>query len=194
MAIELPVLPFDKSDLVPHISEETIDFHYGKHHKTYVDKLNLLIEGTEFANMDLEEIIKKSEGGVFNNAAQVWNHNFYWECLCKATTDKKISPDLMEEINKTFGSFDGFVEEFTKSAVTLFGSGWVWLIKDSDGLSIVQTSNADTPMRSGKKPILTCDMWEHAYYIDYRNVRPEYMKNFWELVNWEFISKNFSML
>lgn len=187
---ELPKLPFEKVALEPHISAETIDFHYGKHHNAYVTNLNNLIKGTPFENATLEEIIMKSEGGVFNNAAQVWNHTFYWNSL----TPKKTQPTgaLLEAINRNFESLDAFKEQFTKAAATLFGSGWAWLVKTADGkLKITQTSNADTPMRHGEVALLTCDVWEHAYYVDYRNARPKYIESYWEIVNWDAVMERF---
>ncbi|WP_455203816.1 superoxide dismutase [Fe] [Kaarinaea lacus] len=190
MAHELPALPYAKDALQPHISAETIDFHYGKHHQTYVTNLNNLIKGTEFENASLEDIIKKSSGGLFNNAAQVWNHTFYWNCL-SPNGGGEPSGALADAINSAFGSFADFKEKFTTSAVTNFGSGWTWLVKNSDGaLEIVNTSNAATPMTDGKTALLTCDVWEHAYYIDYRNARPKYMEAFWSLVNWDFAAGN----
>lgn len=189
MAFELPALPYAKDALQPHISAETLDYHYGKHHNAYVTKLNAAIEGTEMANMSLEEIIKTSSGGIFNNAAQVWNHTFYWNCL----TPNKTQPGakLSALLDQTFGSFDDFKQQFTDASATLFGSGWSWLVKDTDGsLKIVQTANAGCPLTDGQTPLLTCDVWEHAYYIDYRNARPDYLKNFWELVNWDFVEGN----
>ncbi len=190
MEHKLPDLPYDKNALEPHISAETLDFHHGKHHNTYVTNLNNLIKGTEFADMSLEDIVKKSSGGMFNNAAQVWNHTFYWNCL-SPNGGGAPSGALADAINSTFGSFDKFKEEFTNKTVTLFGSGWAWLVKNGDGsLAIVQTSNAGNPMTDGATPIMTCDIWEHAYYIDYRNARPKYMEAFWNLVNWDFIAGN----
>ncbi|MEJ2515319.1 MAG: Fe-Mn family superoxide dismutase [Gammaproteobacteria bacterium] len=192
MAHTLPDLPYPKDGLEPHISAETLEYHYGKHHKTYVDKLNCLIEGGEFADASLEDIIRKSSGGVFNNAAQVWNHTFYWHCLSPSGGGQP-SGDLAQAIDKAFGSFDAFKTSFTDKATTLFGSGWAWLVKKPDGsLEIVQTSNADTPLRSADTPLMTCDVWEHAYYIDYRNARPKYLEAFWNLVNWDFVAKNFA--
>ena len=190
MAIELPPLPWARDALEPHISAETIDYHYGKHHQAYVTNLNNLIKGTEFENMPLEEIIKKSSGGVFNNSAQVWNHTFFWNCLSpqggNAPTGK-----VADAINAKWGSFDAFKEAFTKSAVGTVGSGWTWLVSKGDGVvDIVNTSNAGTPLTTADKPLLTCDVWEHAYYIDYRNARPKFLENFWNLVNWEFANKN----
>ncbi|OQY55685.1 MAG: superoxide dismutase [Fe] [Candidatus Parabeggiatoa sp. nov. 2] len=187
----LPALPYELNALEPHISKETLEFHYGKHHQTYVTNLNNLIKGTEFADMSLEDIVKKSSGGIFNNAAQIWNHTFYWNCL-SPNGGGQPSGALADAINSTFGSFDKFKEEFTKTAVTTFGSGWGWLVKNADGsLALVSTSNAGTPMTSGQTALLTCDVWEHAYYIDYRNARPKYVGAFWNLVNWDFVAKNF---
>lgn len=193
MAIELPALPYEKTALEPHISAETIDFHYGKHHNTYVVKLNGLIEGTEFAGKALEDIVKTSTGGVFNNAAQIWNHTFYWHCL-SPNGGGQPTGELLAAIESAFSSFDEFKAKFTDSAVNNFGSGWTWLVKKSDGtLDIVNTSNAATPLTDeGVTPLLTVDVWEHAYYIDYRNVRPNYLEGFWALVNWDFAAKNFA--
>ncbi|SDK69974.1 superoxide dismutase [Fe] [Microbulbifer yueqingensis] len=193
MAHVLPELPYAKDALEPHISQETLEYHYGKHHQTYVDKLNGLLEGTPDADKSLEEVIKSSSGGLFNNAAQVWNHTFYWNCL-SPNGGGEPSGAVAEAINKAFGSFDKFKEEFTNSAVNNFGSGWTWLVKKGDGsVAIVNTSNAGTPLtEADQTPLLTCDVWEHAYYIDYRNARPKYMEGFWKLVNWEFVNKNFS--
>ena len=185
MAFELPSLPYDQNALEPHISAETLSFHYGKHHQTYVTNLNNLVPGTEFENLSLEEIIMKAPaGGVFNNAAQVWNHTFYWNSM---SPDGGGQPDgaLGDAINAAFGSFDAFKEKFSTSAATNFGSGWTWLVKSAGGgVEIVNTSNAGTPLTDGKKPLLTCDVWEHAYYIDYRNARPNYLAAWWNLVNW----------
>ena len=192
MAFQLPELPFERDALEPHISKETLDYHYGKHHNTYVVKLNGLVEGTEQENKSLEEIIKTSEGGIFNNAAQVWNHTFYWHCL-SPNGGGKPTGELADAIDQTFGSFDDFVTKFSDMAVNNFGSSWTWLVKNSDdSLEIVNTSNAGTPMTNGQKALLTCDLWEHAYYIDYRNVRPDYLKAFWALANWEFVADNFA--
>ncbi|WP_308368167.1 MULTISPECIES: superoxide dismutase [Fe] [unclassified Microbulbifer] len=193
MAFELPELPYAKNALEPHISEETLEYHYGKHHKTYVDKLNGLLEGTAEADKSLEEVIKSSSGGVFNNAAQVWNHTFYWNCLSPNGGGEPTGA-VAEAINAAFGSFDKFKEEFSTSAVNNFGSGWTWLVKKSDGsVAIVNTSNAGTPLtESDQKALLTCDVWEHAYYIDYRNLRPKYLEAFWSLVNWDFVNQNFA--
>ena len=191
MSFELPALPYAKDALAPHISAETIEYHYGKHHQTYVTNLNNLVPGTEFEGLSLEEIVKKSSGGVFNNAAQVWNHTFYWNCL-SPNGGGEPTGGLANAIERTFGSFEKFKEEFTKCAVTTFGSGWAWLVKnDKGGLELVSTSNAGCPLTDGKTPILTCDVWEHAYYIDFRNLRPKYLEAFWALVNWEFASANY---
>ncbi len=192
MTHTLPALPYEKDALEPHISAETLEFHYGKHHQTYVTNLNNLIPGTEFENLSLEEIVKKSTGGIFNNAAQVWNHTFFWNCLSPNGGGKPTGA-LAEAIDKSFGSFDAFKEEFTKTAVTTFGSGWAWLVKNSDGsLALASTSNAATPLTTDQTPLLTCDVWEHAYYIDYRNARPKFVEAFWNIVNWDFVEKNFS--
>lgn len=193
MAYELPPLPFEKGALAPHISEETLEYHYGKHHKTYVDKLNGLVPGTEFEGKSLEEVVKTSTGGIFNNSAQVWNHTFFWNCL-SPNGGGEPAGDIADAINKAFGSFDKFKEEFTNSAIANFGSSWTWLVKKADGnVAIVNTSNAGTPLTdSSVTPLLTVDLWEHAYYIDYRNARPKYMEAFWALVNWDFAEKNFA--
>lgn len=191
MTIELPALPYGMDALEPHISLETMEYHYGKHHQTYVTKLNGLIPGTEFEGKDLETIIKTSNGGIFNNAAQIWNHTFYWNGFTQNST-KKPGWELLTKIEEDFGSFDKFVEIFTASCVNNFGSGWTWLVKTPAGkLDIVNTSNAATPLTTENTPLLTCDVWEHAYYIDYRNVRPNYLKAYWELVNWDYVSENF---
>ena len=188
----LPPLPYAVNALEPVISAETIDYHYGKHHQAYVTNLNNLIPGTEFASATLEEIILKSDGGVFNNAAQVWNHTFYWNGLSPQGGGEPRG-NLAKAIDAEFGSFEGFKEAFNKSAVGNFGSGWTWLVKNSDGLlQIINTSNAANPMRDGLKPLLTIDVWEHAYYIDYRNARPKYLKEIWSLVNWDFVANNFA--
>lgn len=192
MTFELPALPYANDALVPHISPETIEFHYGKHHQTYVTNLNNLVPGTEFDGLSLEDIVKKSSGGIFNNAAQVWNHTFYWNCLSPNGGGEPVGA-LADAINSAFGSFENFKTEFTKCAVTTFGSGWAWLVKNADGsLALVSTSNAGCPLTAGQTPILTCDVWEHAYYIDFRNLRPKYLEAFWALVNWEFASANFA--
>lgn len=190
MAFELPALPYAKDALAPHISEETLDYHYGKHHNTYVVNLNGLIEGNEYADMSLEDIILKSSGPVFNNAAQVWNHTFYWNCL-SPNGGGEPSGALADAINAKFGSFDQFKEAFTADCVGNFGSGWTWLVKNAAGdLEIVKTSNAGCPLTDGVTPLMTCDVWEHAYYIDYRNARPAYVTAFWNLVNWDFVASN----
>ncbi|HEX7506356.1 MAG TPA: Fe-Mn family superoxide dismutase [Polyangia bacterium] len=190
MEHKLPELPYAKTALAPHISAETLEYHYGKHHATYVANLNKLIAGTEFAESSLEDIVKKATGGLFNNAAQVWNHSFYWNCLSPKGGGEP-SGALADAIAKNFTSFSAFKEKLTAAAVTQFGSGWAWLVKNSDGsLAIEQTSNAATPLKDGKKPLLTVDVWEHAYYIDYRNARPAYLEAYWKLVNWEFAAAN----
>lgn len=191
MAIELPPLPYAQDALEPHISKETLEFHYGKHHNTYVVKLNGLIEGTADASKSLEEIVRSSSGGIFNNAAQVWNHTFYWHCL-SPNGGGEPSGALATAIASNFGSFAEFKTKFTDSAVNNFGSGWTWLVQKADGgLAIVNTSNAATPLtEAGVTPLLTVDVWEHAYYIDYRNLRPKYMEAFWALVNWDFVEGN----
>ena len=188
----LPQLPYSLDALAPHISKETLEYHYGKHHQTYVTNLNNIIKGTEFENASLEEITKKSSGGVFNNAAQVWNHSFYWNCLSPQGGGEPTGA-LKQAIDTKFGSFEEFKKQFTATCVGTFGSGWGWLVKTPTGeLELASTSNAATPLTSANKALLTCDVWEHAYYIDYRNSRPNYMAAFWNLVNWEFVSKNFA--
>ena len=191
MIHKLPELPYAMDALQPHISKETLEFHYGKHHNAYVTNLNNLIPRTEFEDMELEDIIKKSPaGGIFNNAAQVWNHSFYWNCL-SPNGGGKPEGKLLDAIEKSFGSFDEFKEKFTKSAVTNFGSGWTWLVQNSNGsLVMLNTANAGTVITTDKKPLLTCDVWEHAYYVDYRNARPQYVDAFWNLVNWDFVEGN----
>lgn len=193
MPIELPSLPYSRDALAPHISEETINYHYGKHHQGYVNKLNTAIEGTDMEGETLEEIIALSEGGLFNNAAQVWNHTFYWNSLSPSGGGAPTG-ELADAIDSAFGSYDDFKEIFANKAGANFGSGWTWLVSNSAGeLEIVNTGNAETPLTNPDlTPLLTCDVWEHAYYIDYRNARPEYLKNFWEIVNWEFAAQNFS--
>ena len=191
MTFELPALPYAMDALTPRISKETVEYHYGKHHRAYVTNLNNLIPGSGFENKSLEEIIKNARGPIFNNAAQIWNHTFYWHSL-SPNGGGEPTGTLAAAIEKTFGSFEKFKETFTKSALTLFGSGWAWLVKKpSGGLEIVQTGNAGTPITDDKKPLFTCDVWEHAYYIDTRNDRSAYLKNFWELVNWDFAVQNF---
>lgn len=190
MTHKLPELQYAMDALQPYISKETLEFHYGKHHNAYVTNLNKLIPGTEFEDLSLENIIKKAPaGGIFNNAAQVWNHSFYWNCL-SPNGGGEPSGKLLEAINKAFGSFDEFKEKFTKSAVTNFGSGWTWLVNGENGLEIINTSNAGTALTSGKTALLTCDVWEHAYYVDYRNARPKYVDAFWNLINWDFVEGN----
>ena len=192
MSFELPPLPYNRDALVPYISEETLDFHYGKHHQAYVTNLNNLVEGTDNANKSLEEVVRSSEGGLFNNAAQVWNHTFYWNSLAPNAGGAPTGA-LADAIDAAFGSYDDFKAKFTASAAGNFGSGWTWLVKNAAGeLEIVNTSNAGTVITDESlTPLLTCDVWEHAYYVDYRNARPEYLKNFWEIVNWDFASANF---
>jgi len=191
MAYELPQLPYAMDALQPYISKETLEYHYGKHHAAYVNNLNKLVEGTEFAGAGLEEIVKKASGGIFNNGAQVWNHTFYWNCMSPEGS-REASGALLNAIKSDFGSFDEFKEKFSVAAATLFGSGWAWLVKsDSGKLEIVQESNAGNPLRNGLEPIMTCDVWEHAYYIDKRNRRPAYIDDFWNLVDWEKIGKRF---
>jgi len=193
MAFTLPELPYAMDALAPQISQETLEYHYGKHHKTYVDKLNGLVPGTEFEGKSLEEVVKAASGGIFNNAAQIWNHTFYWNCLSPNGGGEPTGP-VAEAINSAFGSFDKFKEEFNTSAANNFGSGWTWLVKKADGsVAIVNTSNAGTPLTDDSlTPLLTVDVWEHAYYIDYRNSRPNYLEAFWKLVNWEFVNGNFA--
>ena len=191
MNYELPKLPFKLNALEPYISKKTLEFHYGKHHQAYVNNLNKLTQGTKFENKTLEDIIKEAEGGIYNNGAQVWNHTFYFESFSSEGIGEPAG-ELMEAINKSFGSFSEFKEKFTNAAATLFGSGWVWLIKDNNGkLDVIQESNAGNPIRNGLKPILTCDVWEHAYYLDYQNKRPDYIEAFWNLINWDIIGKRY---
>lgn len=192
MTIALPPLPYERNALLPYISEETLDYHYGKHHQAYVTNLNNLLPGSGFEGKSLEDIIKTSSGGIFNNAAQVWNHTFYWNCLAPKAGGEPKGP-LGNAIIKTFGSFAAFQEQFTKTAIATFGSGWAWLAQNQAGnLEIMSTSNAGTPMTDKKNALLTCDVWEHAYYIDYRNARPKYLEAFWQLVHWDFVAKNFA--
>jgi Fe-Mn family superoxide dismutase len=187
---ELPKLPYERNALEPHISSETLDFHYGKHHATYVTNLNKLIAGGEFESASLEDIIKKASGGIFNNAAQVWNHTFYWNCLSpNGGGDPKGA--LAKAIDSAFGNVGDFKTKFAASAAGNFGSGWTWLVKNANGgVEIVNTSNAGNPMTDNLTPLMTCDVWEHAYYIDYRNARPKYLEAFWNLVNWDFVESN----
>ena len=195
MAIQLPDLPYVKDALAPVISANTLEFHYGKHHKAYVDNTNKLITGTDLANESLESIIKKTAGdaakiGIFNNAAQVWNHSFYWQCM-KAKGGGKPAGAVADKINKAWGSFEKFVEEFKNAGITQFGSGWAWLVSDRGELKITKTANADTPIAHGQKPLLTVDVWEHAYYLDYQNRRPDYLTAFIDkLINWDFVKAN----
>ncbi|MCP3871164.1 MAG: superoxide dismutase [Fe] [Gammaproteobacteria bacterium] len=190
MAHELPALSYAMNALEPTISQETLEYHYGKHHQTYVTNLNNLVPGTEFENASLEDIVKKSSGGVFNNAAQIWNHTFYWNCL-SPNGGGAPSGDLAAAIDKAFGSFDEFKKAFSTSAATNFGSGWTWLVQNGDGsVEIVNTANAGNPMTDGKTPLLTVDVWEHAYYIDFRNARPKYLEAIWNLINWDFVAGN----
>ncbi len=191
MEHKLPDLPYAKTALAPHISEETLEYHYGKHHAAYVANLNKLIAGTEFADQALEAIVKKAVGGLFNNAAQHWNHSFYWNCLSPKGGGEPGGA-LAAAIKTGFGSFDQFKEKFTTAATSRFGSGWTWLVKTKDGgLAIENGSNADNPLKTGKQAVLTCDVWEHAYYIDYRNARAKYLEAFWQVVNWKFAESNF---
>lgn len=190
MTFQLPQLPYAPEALEPHISAETLQYHYGKHHQTYIDNLNKLIPGTPFEHMTLEDIIQASSGGIFNNAAQVWNHTFYWFCL-KPQGGGEPHGALADAIAQTFGNFTKFKEQFTQTALTTFGSGWAWLVKDQNQqLKIISTSNAGTPLTEHLTPLLTCDVWEHAYYIDYRNARAKYIESFWALVNWDFVNEN----
>ena len=192
MTHELPALPYAMDALAPTLSQETLEYHYGKHHQAYVTNLNNLIPGTEFESMSLEDIVMKSSGGIFNNAAQVWNHTFYWNCL-SPNGGGAPSGALAAAIEAKFGSFEEFKKQFNQSAATNFGSGWTWLVKNADGsLEIFNTSNAGTPMTSGKQALLTLDVWEHAYYIDYRNMRPKYLETMWNIVNWDFVAANFA--
>ena len=192
MTFTLPALPYAMDALSPYISKETLDYHYGKHHNAYVVNLNKLTADTPFAALSLEEVIKQSSGGIFNNAAQVWNHTFYWHCLSPNGGGEPTGA-LASALISTFGSFEAFKEQFTQTAITTFGSGWAWLVKDQQGLlKIISTSNAGTPMTDGYTALLTCDVWEHAYYIDYRNARPDYLGAFWKLVNWTFVAEQLS--
>lgn len=190
MAIELPPLPYDRTALEPHMSAETLDYHHGKHHKAYVDNLNKMIVGTEYAEMPLVDIIRRAQGGMFNNAAQIWNHTFFWNCM-KPQGGGEPTGKLLDAINLAFGDFATFKDEFAKTCVGTFGSGWGWLVQRPDGaVALVSTSNANTPLTSDDTPLLTCDVWEHAYYIDYRNARPKFVEAFWNLVNWDFVASN----
>lgn len=190
MAFTLPPLPYDLDALAPHISRETLEYHHGKHHAAYVNNLNNLVKGTEYESASLEHIIRNSTGGIFNNAAQVWNHTFYWNCMSPNGGGEPTGA-LLEGINKKWGSFASFKEEFNKTAAANFGSGWTWLVKKEDGgLDIVNTDDAANPLTTSDVPLMTCDVWEHAYYIDYRNARPQYLEKFWNVVNWDFVSSN----
>lgn len=192
MAYELPPLPFEMNALEPHISKETLEYHYGKHHKTYVDNLNKFVPGTEHEGKSLEELITTTTGGIFNNAAQVWNHSFYWNCL-SPNGGGEPSAELKALLESAFGSFEAFKEKFSEVSIKTFGSGWGWLVKNAaDELAIVSTSNAGNPLTDNNTPLLTCDVWEHAYYVDYRNARPKYVESFWNLVNWQFVESNLS--
>jgi Fe-Mn family superoxide dismutase len=191
MAHVLPELPYALDALEPHISRETLETHHGKHHRAYVDKLNELIKGGQFESLPLEEAVRKSSGAIFNNAAQAWNHGFFWQCL-GPDAPPRPGDALRKAIEGIFGSLDGFKDRFTRVALDTFGSGWTWLTLGRDGsLSIQSTGNADTPIKGGGVPLLTCDLWEHAYYIDYRNRRPEYLKAFWRVTNWAFADDNY---
>lgn len=191
MKFSLPQLPYELDALEPNISKKTLEFHYGKHHQAYVNNLNNLVPGTKFENADLQTIIKEADGGIFNNGAQIWNHTFYFNSFTPNGGNAPTGP-LAQAIDETFGSFDKFKEAFTKAATTLFGSGWAWLVKNSDGkLEIIKESNAGNPLRNGMTPILTCDVWEHAYYLDYQNKRPSYIENFWNCVDWDVVGKRF---
>lgn len=190
MKHQLMELPFNLNALEPFISKETLQYHHGKHHAAYVNNLNTLSEGTEFAEMPLEEIIKKSSGGIFNNAAQVYNHNFYFNGMCSKNTEP--SEALQAKIEEDFGSMEAFKKEFLALSATLFGSGWVWLSLSPAGLLVIeQMGNANNPLLGENTPLMTCDVWEHAYYIDYRNARPNYLEKWWDLINWDFVSENF---
>jgi Fe-Mn family superoxide dismutase len=188
MAIELPPLPWAENALVPHISPETIQYHYGKHHQAYVTNLNKLIEGTPNAGKSLEEIVKSSEGGVFNNAAQVWNHTFYWHSM-KPGGGGKPSGAIAAAIDSAFGGYDKFRQEFANAGATQFGSGWAWLVHDGSGLAVAKTANQDSPVSDGQTPLLGCDVWEHAYYLKYQNKRPDYIDAFWNVVNWDYVAQ-----
>ncbi len=193
MTHQLPKLPYSPEALEPYISKKTIEYHYGKHHMTYVKKLNDLILDTPFEEASLEEIVKMAEGGIFNNGAQVWNHTFYWESF-SGNDSRGGTPDgdLLKALDNQFGSFEKFKEAFTQAAVTLFGSGWAWLVKNPNGeMEIIKTSNADNPLRQGHTPLLTCDVWEHAYYLDYQNRRPDYLTAFWKIVDWKKVGERF---
>jgi Fe-Mn family superoxide dismutase len=189
MEHKLPELPYPNNSLEPHISQETLEYHHGKHHRAYVNKLNELVKGTKFEKMDLVEIILSSEGTVFNNAAQAWNHTFFWNCM-RPDGGKEPTGKIAELINEKWGNFEKFKEEFSQKAVSNFGSGWTWLVQGNNGIDIMNTSNADTPKAHNLKALLTLDVWEHAYYIDYRNKRPDFVNAFWNVVNWDFVNEN----
>jgi len=190
MPYELPPLPYPKEALEPHMSRETLEYHHGKHHKAYVDKLNELVKGTPFENAALEDVVRRSEGKIFNNAAQVWNHTFFWNCMSPKGGGKP-SGKLAQAIDSSFGSFEDFKKKFSTEAVDVFGTGWAWLVKRDDGsLAIAPMEDADTPLKSGGRALLTLDVWEHAYYIDYRNRRPDFIAAFWNIVNWDFAARN----
>ena len=190
MEHKLPILDYALDALEPHLSKETLEFHYGKHHQAYLNNLNNGIKGTEFENLALEAIIKKSSGALFNSAAQVWNHSFYWKCI--GPQGGQPMGRILDAILKKWGTFENFKQEFNSVTIAIFGSGWSWLVKNSHGeLELIVTSNAQTPLTTSNIPLLTCDVWEHAYYIDYRNSRVNYLEAFWKLVNWEFVNKNF---
>ncbi|MDE0152225.1 MAG: superoxide dismutase [Bdellovibrionales bacterium] len=191
MAVSMPPLPYDKKALSPYISEQTLEFHYGKHHKGYVDKLNAQIQGQSFDKASLEEIVKNSQGGLFNLSAQAWNHEFYWNCL-SAPSQNFIPKELQDALEKDFGSVETFQSQFTKEALAHFGSGWAWLVRQDSKLQVISTHDADTPLAHGAVPLMTCDVWEHAYYLDYQNNRAKYVENFWKIINWNFIYKNYS--
>ncbi len=191
MPFQLPELPYAKDALQPYMSEKTLEYHHGKHHQAYVNNLNNLIPGTEFEDADLETIIKNAEGGIFNNGAQVWNHTFFFFQFSDIASTEPTGA-LKEAIDETFGSIEQFKADFTKAATTLFGSGWAWLVKDADGkLSIVQTGNAGNPLKDGLTPLITCDVWEHAYYLDKQNARPKYLEDFWKIMDWKVIDARF---
>ena len=189
---QLPELPYSLDALEPHISKETLSYHHGKHHAGYVKKLNMAVENSEFAGKTLEQIIAASQGNIFNNAAQVWNHSFYWQCLSPDSALDSAS-EISQAIVRDFKSLDDFKKSFTDAATSLFGSGWTWLVLNQKGkLEIVNTANADTPIRHGQVALLTCDVWEHAYYLDYKNARPDYLQAFWKLVNWKFVNDQYN--
>lgn len=189
---QLPELPYSLDALEPYISKDTLKYHHGKHHAGYVDKLNKAVENTEYSDKTLVQIIATAQGNIFNNAAQVWNHGFYWQCL---RPDSRIDPDreIIQVIERDFGSLNDFKQRFTDAATSLFGSGWTWLVLNQEGnIEIENTGNADTPLRCGQVPLLTCDVWEHAYYLDYKNARPDYLQAFWKLVNWDFVNEQYT--